>query len=209
MDNRQLRISVVAALCAADLLVAPRVAGAAITASDFPTTNGPATLVVLGSNEEDEAGVTIVAFDYIVHSLDGVETSSCIVEDSTSVKCHRYGPRVRIALRDGSDWLKLNRGIGGQADGEDGADTLIGSSGQNTLVGGHGNDELRGRTGDDRLLPQKGADVIQGGPGDDRLNAIDNHRDRTIDCGPGRDVALVDEGIDPPTRRCEQVLPPP
>jgi Ca2+-binding RTX toxin-like protein len=50
--------------------------------------------------------------------------------------------------------------------GGDGADTLIGDSGDELLGGGPGNDTLMGGKGDDRLDGDAGDDVMDGGPGD-------------------------------------------
>ena len=63
-----------------------------------------------------------------------------------------------------------------------GADVLLGRGGNDVLYGGRGNDVLDGGPGADRLF---------GGPGNDTLRARDGRRD-LVDCGPGRDVAIVD-----------------
>lgn len=72
-------------------------------------------------------------------------------------------------------------------------DTLSGGPGADVLLGGSGNDAIRGGPGRDTILGGKGIDVI---------GARDGRRDM-IDCGPGRDVAVVDR-IDT-VRHCEVV----
>jgi hypothetical protein len=67
-------------------------------------------------------------------------------------------------------------------DGTEGSDTLRGTALRDLIYGLAGNDTIEGSGGDDALF---------GGPGADRLLARDSRRD-TVDCGPGRDLALVD-----------------
>jgi hypothetical protein len=69
--------------------------------------------------------------------------------------------------------------------------------------GGGGNDRLSGGPGNDRITPGPGRDRVFAGAGNDRVFSRDSRRD-VIDCGPGRDVAIVDR-IDR-TRRCETVI---
>jgi hypothetical protein len=95
-----------------------------------------------------------------------------------------------------------------------GADRVLAGRGGDRVYGGRGNDRLIGQSGRDRLYGQAGADVIiggsgkdvlRGGPGDDKLNARDGVAE-TVHCGPGRDVAIVDERD--ATRGCELVRHP-
>ena len=102
------------------------------------------------------------------------------------------------------------------------ADTLRGTAGPDWLSGGRGDDVIRGRAGDDRLDGGAADDTIVGGPGDDTILGGDG-RDTiragagddvirtwadgtpdTIDCGPGRDRAVIDT-MDS-TTRCENVV---
>jgi hypothetical protein len=75
--------------------------------------------------------------------------------------------------------------------GGPGDDRLSGSGSRNTLDGAGGRDRLNGAGGEDALF---------GGAGNDILDARDGHADE-LDCGPGRDVAVVD-GSDQ-AKRCE------
>jgi len=61
---------------------------------------------------------------------------------------------------------------------------------------------LDGGPGNDRITGGYDADRLHGGPGRDAIVAVDGRRDR-VDCGPGRDTALVDR-IDR-VRNCERV----
>jgi Ca2+-binding RTX toxin-like protein len=101
-----------------------------------------------------------------------------------------------------------------------GHDRLLGQSGNDGLSGGPGRDLLRGGSGHDRLLGEGGNDRLVGGPsrdllrgesgndhpsggvGKDRILARDSRRE-VVDCGPGRDVAIVDRHDR--RRRCETV----
>jgi hypothetical protein len=64
-----------------------------------------------------------------------------------------------------------------------GADRLRGSAGDEALDGGAGDDLVDGRGGEDGLFA---------GDGDDRVEARDGARD-AVECGPGDDIAIVDE----------------
>jgi uncharacterized delta-60 repeat protein len=124
----------------------------------------------------------------------------------------------------GNDTL---RGGGGRDSlfGGPGDDRAFGGPGNDLLDGGPGNDVLDGGPGNDRLLGIVGRDRLVGGPGNDQLTCgrgdlrgpivalagsgddvvrCRNRRVDTINCGPGRDTAIVD-----PTDRvrgCERVL---
>jgi hemolysin type calcium-binding protein len=87
--------------------------------------------------------------------------------------------------------------------GKSAAETLRGGRGNDRLSGGGGNDLLLGGPGNDRLSGDAGRDDLRGEAGNDLLSARDGRADR-IDCGPGRDRAVVD-AIDAPVRGCEQI----
>jgi Ca2+-binding RTX toxin-like protein len=70
-------------------------------------------------------------------------------------------------------------------------DTIFGMGGNDTIMGGAGDDHLDGGSGNDVITGGSGADTILGGPGSDTIYAADGERD-VIDCGPGRDRAVVD-----------------
>lgn len=101
----------------------------------------------------------------------------------------------------GDDRL-LGRGGDDDLYGRKGNDLLSGGAGDDRLEGGRGSDLLRGGDGRDVLNGGLGADVLTGGEGNDRSTARGGGRDR-VDCGPGRDVAIVDRAD--LVRRCERV----
>jgi Ca2+-binding RTX toxin-like protein len=97
--------------------------------------------------------------------------------------------------------------------GEAGDDVFVGLSAGDVIDGGDGTDALDlsgevvgmtvsldellvetviGTLGDDVLIGGAGNDRLQGGSGADRIEARDGGAD-TVDCGPGSDVAIVDE----------------
>ena len=86
--------------------------------------------------------------------------------------------------------------------GRKGDDHLIGGAGDDRLEGGRGTDILSGGAGADRLNGGIGGDELHGGAGRDRLTIVDGTRD-TLDCGDGRDTAIVDSHDR--TRGCERV----
>ena len=92
---------------------------------------------------------------------------------------HRRGRRI----------VGTNRGDYLAGGGYD--DVIIGGPGNDTIFGGAGDDQLYGGPGNDVITGGAGADKIYGGPGSDTIYADDGERD-VIDCGPGRDRAVVD-----------------
>jgi hypothetical protein len=97
--------------------------------------------------------------------------------------------------------------------GEKGNDRLSGRLGDDYLSGGSGKDYLRG--GKDHPAHAPGGeycagfgsvagDILLGGSGNDKIWAADGDRDLRIDCGPGKDKAVLDKQ-DPKPKRCEKV----
>ena len=130
--------------------------------------------------------------------------------------------RDRVAGGTGNDTVL--GGIGNDiVSGNPGGDRLVGEEGRDTVSGGPGNDRANGRSGNDRVFGGSRNDTVLGGPGNDfvrgnsnrdsmsggrgndRLNAFDRTRDRRVNCGPGRDRAVIDR-IDPVSRNCEVVV---
>jgi len=96
----------------------------------------------------------------------------------------------------------LGRGGRDRLFGLGGRDCLDGGPGADRLRGGRDRDTLTGRGGNDFLHGGGGRDVLRGGAGRDRVVARGNAAD-VVDCGRGRDVALVDAADR--VRRCERV----
>jgi Ca2+-binding RTX toxin-like protein len=70
-------------------------------------------------------------------------------------------------------------------------DVILGLAGNDTVAGGAGSDRIHGGPGNDIVTGGSGDDRLYGGPGSDTIYAADGERD-TLDCGPGRDRAIVD-----------------
>jgi len=93
--------------------------------------------------------------------------------------------------------------------GLDGRDSLSGWGAGDELYGGRGRDLLFGRFGPDYLVGGRGEDRLwggpglDGGPGNDRIEAADGQHD-LIDCGPGEfdRVSVDDQDV---IGRCEIV----
>jgi hypothetical protein len=83
------------------------------------------------------------------------------------------------------------------------ADQIYGRGAADSLFGRGGNDRLVGGPGPDSIDGGPGSDVILGGPGPDRIFADDGYPDQ-VNCGPGWDVATVDE-LDTVAANCEVV----
>jgi hypothetical protein len=90
----------------------------------------------------------------------------------------------------GADRIAGGSGRDG-VEGDTGRDRLAGGPGFDVLVGGANADAVDGGLGGDLVEGGRGRDVLRGGPGADALDAGDGRRD-AVDCGAGRDVAVVD-----------------
>jgi Ca2+-binding RTX toxin-like protein len=104
----------------------------------------------------------------------------------------------------GDDFLRAH----GSADmlwGNEGNDYVDGDLSPDHVLGGPGDDWLFGGYGLDRLWGGAGLDHFDGGFGDDELISItaDGVAD-VLDCGPGRDRAIVRTGDS--VARCERVI---
>ena len=94
----------------------------------------------------------------------------------------------------------------GGSPGAGASKVVEGTSGPDRLVGTKHADRLMGRRGDDVLKGRGARDRLQGGRGSDRILARD-HRQDSIDCGPGNDVAIVDRAENG-VYDCEKVKAP-
>lgn len=101
--------------------------------------------------------------------------------------------------------LIYGRGGADRLSGLGGVDCIWGGDGKDRLQGGTGADQLHGGTDDDVLTGDAGRDRIIAGFGDDLIHARDGEPD-VVDCGPGRDRAVVDRGDR--VHGCERVLRP-
>ena len=109
-----------------------------------------------------------------------------------------FGSRGKDQLRGAAGKDLLNGGPGD--------DRVWGGKGPDTLLGGRGKDLLNGGPGPDVVHGGFGVDRLFGGKGDDRILARDRRRD-VINCGPGRDVAVVDR-FDRVVPGCETIQRP-
>lgn len=107
----------------------------------------------------------------------------------------------RISGRAGDDRIRA-KGGDDCVSGGPGDDRIGGGRGDDRLRGGRGSDLIHGRSGDDRISGGRGRDRIFGGGGDDRIDSRDGRRD-VINCGRGRDLAIVDP--QDVVRGCERV----
>ena len=120
---------------------------------------------------------------------------TCLVA-SGAIAATRTGTKGpdRLVGTKGSDLL----------DGRRGHDTLIGGDGNDRLIGGGGPDILRGGPGRDEFNMNRGVEIPS--PGADRIRARDGAPDE-INCGAGRDVAIVDVEEDG-VYDCEKLVDP-
>lgn len=111
----------------------------------------------------------------------------------------------RASIRVAYDWT-LTQGAGGPVPtARPCIRRLRGTARGDRLIGTAGGDRIYGRGGADRISGRGGADCLWGGTGPDLIWARDGGRD-WVDCGPGRDRAVVDR-VDRVVH-CERVLRP-
>ncbi len=126
------------------------------------------------------------------------------------VKGTSHGDRLKGTKRDD------------QMEGRRGRDRVRGRAGDDVIDGGRGLDRLKGGRGDDRLFGGAGGAVMTGGAGRDEFNLVNGDqeggegrdviraRDGSADevnCGPGDDVAVVDD-VEDGVFDCETVRAP-
>jgi hypothetical protein len=159
------------------------------------------------------AGVPYLAYatrtDLRVARLDGTTPAGPDDNDGSeppqSVGCGNelFGTRRgdRLTGTAGNDLIRGLRGddrIRGLA----GDDCLFGDEGNDRIEGGDGVDTIAGGDGNDHIVSGAGNDNVRAGSGNDVVDSRGRGFD-TIDCGPGRDRALVGD-LDR-VRNCERV----
>ena len=131
-------------------------------------------------------------------SLSSSQAGSSVIDGGSG------NDRVVVESAETQDYVVLYGGTG--------ADALIGSEtlGEgDALYGDSGNDVIKGRAGKDAIFGDSGSDDVFGGRGDDRLVLAERRRparDGVIDCGAGRDHALIDRKDPAPAHSCEDVI---
>lgn len=100
----------------------------------------------------------------IAPSINGTNAAELIDQSSTThaVEVNGLGGADTILGSQYNDTL-----IGGPADSTDKADTIYGGDGNDSILGGYSNDKLYGDTGNDTIDGGIGSDTITGGIGDD------------------------------------------
>jgi Ca2+-binding RTX toxin-like protein len=123
------------------------------------------------------------------------------------LSCLALGTAALAVDRTGSAQSERIVGTNGddQLDGAGGDDNLIGKGGRDVLIGGGGEDRLTGDGGRDSFNMTKDGQTLSA-PGRDRIYARDGHPD-SINCGAGRDLAVVDT-VEDGLYDCEVVTQP-
>jgi Ca2+-binding RTX toxin-like protein len=112
------------------------------------------------------------------------------------------GPNVEGLVGTSVNDLLLGSPGGNILKGRGGRDTLKGKAGRDVLSGGARRDLLLGGNGPDRLIGGSGPDDFIGGNQSDRLFAVDNEADASIDCGPGAGETARVDALDPAPMNC-------
>ncbi len=142
------------------------------------------------------------------NATDEVTVTGTAVNDQLTVTAPVTVGRVSVANAEARDKLTIN-GLGGddvidtravpgtgvrvQADGGDGADTLLGGAGDDVHIGGNGSDVLFTGSGDNVALGGAGDDVLRGEEGDDVLDG--GAHDDILIGNAGDDVLLNGEVV--------------
>ena len=79
-------------------------------------------------------------------------------------------------------------------------DEILASS--ESLEGSNGNDKMIGDSGNNTLFGHIGADTFIGKGGSDLIEAIDDQKDKVVDCGPGHDLGASIDSNDPSPKSC-------
>ncbi len=88
-------------------------------------------------------------------------------------------------------------------EGTSSKDKNIAKGGDDRIFGGDGADKVSAGTGDDPVNGEDGNDTVKGSDGDDVIIAAGDGSPDEVQCGQGRDRAVVDAGDQ--TLDCEQV----
>jgi hypothetical protein len=162
--------------------------------------------------------LTVVLTALLVVSLAGVAWAVNVVECDGSSPCKGTPEADRITGTDRAEKIVADRGSD-DVTALEGPDNVVGGPGGDEADGGPGGDRISGGAGDDQkgsgintgLLGNGGSDRVLGGPeaddvtggtgpdgmfggdGNDILDSFDQERDNVVDCGPGRDIAYVDQ----------------
>jgi Ca2+-binding RTX toxin-like protein len=107
--------------------------------------------------------------------------------------------QLYITLRDGDDGVTVATATNA---------VILGGSGNDTLTGGRGSDRVDGQEGEDYLDGGPSVDRLDAGSGADVVVARDRARDEPVSCGPGEDLAIIDQrdrSVRYGSDRCEQV----
>ncbi|PWS38984.1 hypothetical protein DFH01_06995 [Falsiroseomonas bella] len=118
-----------------------------------------------------------------------VDDAGDVIEEAPGAGADTMVASIETALGTNLEVLVL-AGAAHAGSGNDGANTLVGGAGDDSLSGLGGGDSLVGDGGDDRLDGGTGADSMAGGAGND-LYIVDNLLDRAIEAaGGGADTVV-------------------
>ena len=111
--------------------------------------------------------------------------------------------RIEVDAGDLDDSVSIQAELPARVLGGDGNDALSAATASAVIDGGPGDDRLQGGDGDDELLGGSGGDFADGGAGDDSIDLRDLVSDSAW-CGAGRD-SVTAETLDALDLGCESV----
>jgi len=174
-----------------------------------PDGGGGLNVVITGLSTFNHGDATDVTTINVTAGSGANEIDLDAIDDDAGEFDNGGGVTISVTGGDGADKLRASK-LGGFYDGEEGNDTLVGStaadvmyggedddlffggSGDDCLYGGAGNDVIKGQGGYDTLVGDEGNDSIVGEEHDDHVEGGDG--DDTVDGGDGND--FVNGGLD-------------
>ena len=100
----------------------------------------------------------------------------------------------------GGTFVMALGGTGAPSGGCGTPDTILADN--ESLEGSEGNDKMIGDSANNTLFGHGGADTFLGKGGSDLIEAIDDRKDKVIDCGPGHDLGASVDSADPKAKSC-------
>jgi Ca2+-binding RTX toxin-like protein len=137
--------------------------------------------------------------------LNGGDGNDLLVSSAAPCQGHRFDggsglDTVSYARTKAPGVLSMTLGGSGGPAGCGTPDQILSTN--EDLEGSEGPDKMVGDTGNNTLFGHGGADIFMGKGGSDTIEAIDDEKDKLLDCGPGQDKPASKDPVDPNPKSC-------